>query len=235
VLATVPQELASFFSVMAQCGAALLGLLFVTVSIRRGTDATREARESMEAVVLADATFFALADGFVVSSAALHPKLDVAYAALGMSAFGIAWTIRAFRCLIRAWAKNASLELRSYRFNVVWPNLTGLLLNAAQIYVAVRLLIRPRDISWLEALGTVLLAYYTLALLRAWTLVGGAHYGLRAALSEARREPTRVMLKERHFPPWPHVHHGPRGPSRMTQVASTPEARAAQVAKRRSW
>jgi hypothetical protein len=214
---TVPHDLETFFAMMAQSGAALLGLLFVTLSIRRSSPAIQQP---VEAIVLADATFFSLADGFVVSSAALHPKLDVAYAALGMSAFGLVWATRALNFLRIEWARNASPELRRYRLRVIGPNLSGLPLNAAQIYAAVRLLLHAREVASLGVLATVVLAHYVIALLRAWTLVGGARYGLRSALAEAERAPTRVLLRERHLPPWPHVRHGPRGPNALNRPRS---------------
>jgi hypothetical protein len=210
----VPSHFVSFFSVMGEGGAALLGLLFVAVSIRRATGAPKELAE---AVVLADATLFALADGFIVSMAALHPQLSVGYVALGMSAVGVWWAIHGLIHLRGVWMKNGSGDLRSFRLHVVVPNLTGLLLNTGQIVAAIRLAIRPEDDAAMGLLATVLLGYYSIALLRAWALVGGAHYGPRAAFSEANRAPTLLALKQHHLPRWPHVRHGPRGPSSMTR------------------
>jgi hypothetical protein len=74
----VNSRFVSFFSIMGEGGAALLGLLFVAVSIRR---AGRAPQEPAEAVVVADATLFA----------ALHPDLNVGYVALAMSVVGLAW------------------------------------------------------------------------------------------------------------------------------------------------
>jgi hypothetical protein len=207
-------ESATFFTAMSEGGAALLGLLFVAVSLRRTESVGEQPRE---AEVLADGTFFALADGFVVSSAALYSKLNVAYVALGMSAYGLVWAARGLNHLRRAWARSPSPRFHQYRFRLVVPNLAGLLCNAAQIVAAVRLVIHPGDEGATGILSRVVLGYYGIALLRAWTLVGGAHYGPRAALSEAERAPTRVLLREHHLPPWPHVRHGLRGPSPLSR------------------
>jgi hypothetical protein len=208
----VHRDFVSFFTVMAEGGAALLGLLFVAVSIRRAGQGARP--QVAEAVVLADAALFALADGFIVSASALHPRLNVAYLALTMSLFGLAWAISALNHLAREWARNFSPQFRWYRLRVVIPNLIGPALLIIQVDAAVRLSIHSGDESATGLLATAVLGYYSLALLRAWALVGGAHYGLRAALLET---PAPVLLRERHLPHWPHVHHGPRGPSPMSR------------------
>jgi hypothetical protein len=210
--AMVPAHYESFFSAMSTGGATLLGLLFVAVSIRRSASADQQ--QPTEAVVLADATLFALANGFVVSSAALHPKLNVAYVALPISALGFIWLIRVFGRFRRAWATNSSAELRRYRFRVVAPNLVGPLLNGCQVTAGVRLAMHPGDDASMGLLAAVVLGCYSLALLRAWALTGGTRHGLRGAFSEARRSPSRVLLRESNLPRSPHVHPGRGGLAR---------------------
>jgi hypothetical protein len=209
----IPGHFEGFFTAMAGAGATLLGLLFVAVSIRRASELEAQLAE---AAVLGDATLFALADGFVISAVALHPAGHVAFVALGMSAVGFAWAARGLIHLTRAWARNSSRDLRRWRFRLVAPNLTGVLVNAAQVMAAVRLALDPTDAAAVEILAGVVVAYYVIALLRAWTLVGGAHFGPRAAFSD-RQQPFTSLLRQRHLPPWPHVRHGPRGPSAMTR------------------
>jgi hypothetical protein len=211
----VPQAYSSFFMVMAEGGAALLGLLFVAVSMRRNGGGAPQ-QQLAEPVVLADAALFALADGFVISAAALHPGLNVAYPALAMSALGLVWAFGALSYLWGEWAKSLSCELRRYRRRVVLPNLVGLLVMACQIDAALRLAIHPGSPAATGLLAGAVLGYYAIALVRAWALVGGAHYGPRAALSESKAN--RNLLRERHYPPWPRVRRGPRGPSAMTRT-----------------
>jgi hypothetical protein len=205
----------TFFAAMTAGGATLLGLVFVAVSIRRATHATQG--RPAEAEVLADATLFAMADGFLVSAAAIHPMVNVGYVALAMCAFGLLWAIGAFAGLGRVWARNPSPELRRYRFRVVAPNLLGMLLNATQAVVGVRLVTNPGDETSLGVLGGVILGYYGLCLLRAWALVGGSRFGPRSTFSEARRSPERLVVREHRMPRWPHAHHGPRGPSAISR------------------
>jgi hypothetical protein len=208
----MPPPFVAFFAAMAQVGATLIGLVFIAVSMRQTSQAPKAP---IEISVLADATLFALADGFLVSSAAVHPALNTAYVALAMSALGLAWAALAGIHLMRERARNRSAALRTFRLRVVVPNFIGLLINVTQIDAGVRLLRRPGDEAATGLLASVVLLYFALALLRAWTLVGGAHFGPRATLSAV--EPVRGLLRERRLPTWPHVHHGPRGGSPMSR------------------
>jgi hypothetical protein len=208
----VPGLFEHFFMAMSEGGAALLGLLFVAVSIRR----TSNAEQPAEAAVLGDATLFALADGFVISAAALHPAVRVAYVALVMSVVGYVWAARGLIHLNRAWARNRSRDLQRWRFRLIGPNLIGLLVNGTQVVAAVRLVFDPTDNTAVGLLASVVLAYYLIALLRAWVIVGGAHFGPRAAFSDGHTT-SATLLRQRHLPPWPQVRHGPKGPSPMSR------------------
>jgi hypothetical protein len=178
----------NFFTAMAEGGATLLGLLFVAVSIRNRTGRARGelSQELSEAVVLADATLYALADGFVISAAALLPQVNVAFVALTMSALSLLWAIHSAVHLKWAWEANASREVWTQRIRVLAHHLGGLIIEVGQIDAAVRLLIHPGDEKAVGLLADVVLSYYSLALLRAWVLVGGAHHGPRAMLGRLR-------------------------------------------------
>jgi hypothetical protein len=226
----IPAHFVTFFTAMAEGGATLLGLLFVAVSIRRTSSATQEPTE---AVVLADSALLALTNGFIVSAAALQPQIGVGYVALAMTTLVFVWAIHAMMQLKQAWGRSSSPELRGFRFRVVIPNLTVLILGAAQVDAAARLAIHPRDEGAVGLLADVVLGCYSIALVRAWMLVGGADFGLRAAFTKVQQ--TRALLRQRHLPAWPQVHRGPKGPSPLTRPpADEPFHRARRARSKES-
>ena len=82
----VPPELSNFFLATAGAGAALIGLLFVAVSIAPEQIATRRAPLERQAV--AASTFTALVNAFFISLGALIPG-SLGWMALLMSSLGL--------------------------------------------------------------------------------------------------------------------------------------------------
>jgi hypothetical protein len=82
----LPPELSNFFLATAGAGAALIGLLFVAVSIAPEQIATRRAPLERQAV--AASTFTALVNAFFISLGALFPG-SLGWVALLMSSLGL--------------------------------------------------------------------------------------------------------------------------------------------------
>jgi hypothetical protein len=84
-----PEGFSEFFLASAGTGGAFVGLLFVAISIGPqrtfGNPAMAAPRQH-----LAEATFLALANGFVVSSIALIPTINVGWVALVCGMWGMA-------------------------------------------------------------------------------------------------------------------------------------------------
>src|SRR5215203_3319880 len=85
-----PESFETFFLASAGTGGAFVGLLFVAISI--GPQRTFGDLAVMGALRqhLAEATFLTLANGFVVSSIALIPAINVGWVALGGGMWGVA-------------------------------------------------------------------------------------------------------------------------------------------------
>ena len=86
-----PESFETFFLAAAGTGGAFVGLLFVAISI--GPQRTFGDLAGMGAPRqhLAEATFLTLINGFVVSSVALIPGINVGWIALVLGIWGLLW------------------------------------------------------------------------------------------------------------------------------------------------
>jgi hypothetical protein len=84
----VPGEYDAYLTATATAAAALIGLLFVAVSVRDDTIFGPKAMPGGEA--LAIATFVGLANSFVVSLLGLIPKVNIGETAIVMAVVSVA-------------------------------------------------------------------------------------------------------------------------------------------------
>ena len=95
----VPSEFQSFFIASSGAAAALVGLLFVAVSLSPERNVTRRAPVERQAV--AGGAFTALINAFFISIAALIPHLDYGLLTIPFSAFSLVATIPQAWVLLR--------------------------------------------------------------------------------------------------------------------------------------
>jgi len=169
----VPVEFVNFFLGSVQASAALIGLLFVSVSISPtrifGPSATARRRTA------AGSAFAALLDAFFVSLAALIPRSNIAYTALVMAIIGLISVLSMGRHLWNDRRTGGSAQASTVL-------LGSLLLYGLQIWYAVPLLRDARDTDALFGLVYLLVPTYALGVARAWELLGGENTGLRSLL-----------------------------------------------------
>jgi hypothetical protein len=96
----VPPEFSSFFATCAQAAAALIGLLFVAVSI--APEATVTADAPLERQAVAASAFTALVVAFFISVAAQIPHTNVGIAVSVAGLMGVLNTFVLLRTLVRA-------------------------------------------------------------------------------------------------------------------------------------
>jgi hypothetical protein len=172
----VPAAFQNYFMASAQTSAALVGLLFVAVSIAPERTVTTGAPVERRAVALS--AYTALLNAFFLSLVALLPQTNLGSAALPLSAIGLAnqcflaWDL--FRHVERTWP-------RMIRGAVLI--VAGLLLYGYELYNALLLLLSPSNSAPLSMLAALLLGIYALGLARAWQLLGGRTHGLSGWLS----------------------------------------------------
>ena len=170
----VPPELFNYFLATAGAGAALIGLLFVAVSIAPEQIVTRGA--PMERQAVAASTFTALVNAFFISLGALIPG-SLGLVALIMSLIGFLNSLALGGHLLRH-PKNWQNFFRR-----VFLILMSLVIYGAEFYYALRLIITSSAVDSTYTLATLLLAVYGVGLIRAWELLGVNRFGLLSWLN----------------------------------------------------
>jgi hypothetical protein len=162
---------------MASAGAALLGLLFVAVSVTPQRTFGRAAYVEREAV--ASSAFTALANAFFVSAAALLPGASIGPAALALSAAGLFSTVYLAARAVPAVLRRTRGIRRGRRLVSLLVTLLGsVAVYASELLTALALTSDPTDSGLVSGLAGLVLAVYGLALVRAWELLGAPRFGI---------------------------------------------------------
>ena len=160
----VPDALTNFFIASVGAGAALLGLLFVSVSI--SPEEKISANTPIEKRIGAYAALVSLSNAFTISLGALIP-----------GTFGIFVLIFSILTFVITLQNGIELlqshEGRGKLVRSLTLTLLSLFTYIAEGYSAVRLISNPRDSSPVYALAILLVIVYTLSIVRAWVLLGG--------------------------------------------------------------
>jgi hypothetical protein len=155
----VPGAYDAYFAAAATAAAALIGLLFVAVSVRDDTIFGPKAVPGGEA--LAITAFTGLVNSFVVSLLGLIPKVNIGQPAVIMAVISIVAVVRLQR------------RLHAGR-NLIVLAIT-LLAYAAQLGYGVLLILRPHDSDQLINLSFIVFVTLIVSLQRAWSLLRGRH------------------------------------------------------------
>ena len=186
----VPPELSNYFLATAGAGAALIGLLFVAVSIAPEHIVARNAPIERQAV--AASTFTALLNAFFVSLGALIPG-SLGWVTLLMSSVGLLNSLTLGGHLLRL-PKNWQNFFRR-----VFLILMSLAIYGAEFYYALRLTITPSAVSSAYTLAALLLAVYGVGLIRAWELLGVNRFGLLSWLNPLYDVNKSVPISDEHL------------------------------------
>jgi hypothetical protein len=156
----VPDSFIGYFTGAATAAGALIGLLFVAVSLRPesvlGTGAPAKAQ------AVAGSAFTALVNSFFVSLIALIPDTNLGYPAAVMALISLFNTFRLHRGLGKG--ESAVLQLTLALAAYLTQLVTGVLLAAS-----------PGHQSLVYTIAYVLVASFAAALGRAWSLMRGSH------------------------------------------------------------
>jgi hypothetical protein len=155
----VPGAYDAYFASLATAAAALIGLLFVAVSVRDDTIFGPHAMPGGEA--LAITAFTGLVNSFVVSLLGLIPKVNIGEPAVIMAVISIVAIVRLQR------------RLHTGR-NLIVLAIT-LLVYAAQFGFGVLLLVDSHDSDQLINLSIIVSVTLIVSLQRAWSLLKGKH------------------------------------------------------------
>lgn len=159
-------DYSNYFVASTGASAALIGLLFVSLTIADAATSDERARTNRDA--LAGSAFAQLLDAFFVSLAGLAGEARVfAGIAAGMAVFGLFVTSQLLPEVIRAgnWARSSPVRTG----NILMP-VTSILVYALQLAFAIGVLLAPNNSALLRLSVLVMLGLYAGAIARAWKI-----------------------------------------------------------------
>jgi hypothetical protein len=173
----VPATFSDFFAASAGVAGALIGLLFVAISV---APAASKPDQRVDLDIRAGVAFSALTDALVVSLFALIPGIDLAVPAIVVAAAGFTSCVALGILLVRAESADHRSQLRL------------LTLQAAafiyQLVVGVQLLDHPGEQSYVRTLAILTTVFFIVGIARAWQLIGARDTGLLRAVAEVLRQ-----------------------------------------------
>lgn len=170
-----PTAYQPFFAASMGAAAALLGLLFVAVSV--APERTVGAGAPVERQVVAEGVFTALIDAFFISMGGAIPDINLGSVALVVSLFALFQTLHMGR---RLWPRQPTLRSAIRRLTLV---LVALVIYGAQLRDAFQLVSLPPSSPSVGGEISILFALYAFALGRSWELLGARRGILTTRLS----------------------------------------------------
>jgi hypothetical protein len=158
-----PDSFHDFFTASAAAAGALIGLLFVAISVSPGKIAGEHA--IAEHQVTAGAAFTALVNTLVFALAALLPGSSLSQVAIILGGTGMASTIALAIVLFREHKERIGVTR-------VLLLATPLVLYALQLVNGIALVGAPGDPGRISTEGGLSITFFVYAIARAWQLVG---------------------------------------------------------------
>lgn len=167
----IPPAFDTFFATIAGAGAALVGLLFVAISI--APEKTVRPEAPLERQAMASSCFIALINPFLIALIALIPNIDASMVGLTTLALSI---MGLFNIFILGWfLLREPMGWRSAVRRTAFV-LVGLGFYGGEFYAG-KLLLNPSNLTVsLSTLAGFLVGLYGLGLSRAWDLLGAHRY-----------------------------------------------------------
>jgi hypothetical protein len=169
----VPLSFHDFFSGCATIAGALIGLLFVALSVSSEYLTGEKARTDHQ--VRAGAAFSALVNTMVIALFALLPSTDLGTVAIILAATGLGTTLALIVALAREDRRIGHSDL--YMFLIL------LVLYGLQLANALRLEHTPHSVNLVANQGVLAVLFFLFGIARAWQLVGARDFGLVSAVA----------------------------------------------------
>jgi hypothetical protein len=166
----VPESLHAFFAASTSVAGALIGLLFVAISVSAGR-LSRESGETQIHRVRAQAALTAFANALVVSMFALIPGHKVGPTAVAVAVVGLLFIAASLLSLIR---------LHQLRWSTAADALFLVGLAAALVIQFIEgfdVLTLPRDVSAVQTIAALVVVCALIGIARSWELIGGPEIG----------------------------------------------------------
>ena len=176
----VPADYAGFFISSVGAAAALIGLLFVAVSIAPERIVARSAPPRTRASAIS--AFTGLTNAFFISLFAQIPHLNMSFPVIITGGISLASTFSTGFTLLTG---PGSEESRTS--NIIFTLANGGLYVSELALVALPLWLHPTDAVPFFALSFILVGIYSTALARAWTLIAGGSTGVIGRMLDEMR------------------------------------------------
>lgn len=191
----VPAAYLGFLTASTQASAALIGLLFVAISLAPERVFGTQAEAHRQAQALS--AFTALANIFFISFATLIPKVPLGPIVTAIAAVAIVQTL-GLLALVRSWRTQGMLRRSLFLF------FGSAAIYGGELAVGIQLWLAPSNAETLSGLLQVILGAYAVGLGRAWELLGAPRVGILASARELRRghgeKPAAERPEERQAP-----------------------------------
>jgi hypothetical protein len=163
------------FAATAETAGALIGLLFVALSVApRGGPSTGPP---VIRQVRAAAALLAFTNGLAVSLFSLVPDTNTGYPAVVLGIIGVLYTAAAIRSIRMSRATQPQLFQQFELMGLLF------LIFGAELISGIALVAAPSSSVALEIIGYALVASLLVGVARAWELVGDRDTGIRASIS----------------------------------------------------
>jgi hypothetical protein len=180
----VPEEIHDFFLAGGGIAGALIGLLFVAISV----SAERLAQQDHDAQlhrVRASAALTAFLNALVISLFALIPGRKIGLTAVIVGVLGLAFVAAALLSLWRVrYARWATARDAVFLFGLV-------VVFVIQVITGVQIIVQPADSGNVNTVAALVIVCFLLGIARAWELIGGPSIGLT-------REVTTLIGEHNH-------------------------------------
>jgi hypothetical protein len=179
-----PASLHQFFSACAGVAGALIGLLFVAISVEHERLTAEDADQVHR--VRAAAALTAFTNAFAISLFALVTSVGLAWPAFVVSLLGLLFVAASLLSLVRVHRFESGAPPRDAIF------LIGLVVSfGLQLWFALRLISRSGDVGAANGVAIIVIVCFLIGIARAWELIGGPSIGLGREVTAIVRERSR--------------------------------------------